>query len=222
MIVPRIIKNIIKKLGLVDICIKSFIRIHDISYRIIDELVILKNNNIHPKHRLMNYHDFFINNIRKDSTVLDIGCGIGAVAFDISKKASKVVAVDLDKNNLKIAREKFSANNIEYIYADATKYNFKDKFDYIIISNVLEHIKNKISFLKKIKLLAPEILIRVPMINRDWLTLYKKEKGLPYFLDNTHFIEYDEETFKKEMKRVDLQIKSYSVQFGEIWAVVKK
>jgi len=220
--VPRIIKNIIKKLGLVDICIKSFIRIHDISYRIIDELVILKNNNIHPKHRLMNYHDFFINNIRKDSTVLDIGCGIGAVAFDISKKASKVVAVDLDKNNLKIAREKFSANNIEYIYADATKYNFKDKFDYIIISNVLEHIKNKISFLKKIKLLAPEILIRVPMINRDWLTLYKKEKGLPYFLDNTHFIEYDEETFKKEMKRVDLQIKSYSVQFGEIWAVVKK
>ncbi|MBS3172954.1 class I SAM-dependent methyltransferase [Candidatus Woesearchaeota archaeon] len=170
----------------------------------------------------MNYHDFFINNIRKDSTVLDIGCGIGAVAFDISKKASKVVAVDLDKNNLKIAREKFSANNIEYIYADATKYNFKDKFDYIIISNVLEHIKNKISFLKKIKLLAPEILIRVPMINRDWLTLYKKEKGLPYFLDNTHFIEYDEETFKKEMKRVDLQIKSYSVQFGEIWAVVKK
>ncbi|HIH31563.1 TPA: class I SAM-dependent methyltransferase [Candidatus Woesearchaeota archaeon] len=219
---PRIIKNIIKKLGLVDICIKSFIRIHDISYRIIDELVILKNNNIHPKHRLMNYHDFFINNIRKDSTVLDIGCGIGAVAFDISKKASKVVAVDLDKNNLKIAREKFSANNIEYIYADATKYNFKDKFDYIIISNVLEHIKNKISFLKKIKLLAPEILIRVPMINRDWLTLYKKEKGLPYFLDNTHFIEYDEETFKKEMKRVDLQIKSYSVQFGEIWAVVKK
>jgi len=222
LIVPRIIKNIIKKLGLVDICIKSFIRIHDISYRIIDELVILKNNNIHPKHRLMNYHDFFINNIRKDSTVLDIGCGIGAVAFDISKKASKVVAVDLDKNNLKIAREKFSANNIEYIYADATKYNFKDKFDYIIISNVLEHIKNKISFLKKIKLLAPEILIRVPMINRDWLTLYKKEKGLPYFLDNTHFIEYDEETFKKEMKRVDLQIKSYSVQFGEIWAVVKK
>lgn len=216
-----VISKIIQKLGLTKIFLKGFVRLHNFSYGKISELAIIENKGIHPKHRLMNYHKFFVDNIKKGSTVLDIGCGIGAVAFDVAKKASKVVAVDLNKNNLEIAKEKFFAKNIDYVYADATTYNFKEKFDYILLSNVLEHIDKRVEFLKRIKKLAPTILIRVPMINRDWLPLYKKEIGLPYFSDNSHFTEYTLKTFKEEMKKADLKIKEYSIQFGEIWAVVK-
>jgi len=53
----------------------------------------------------------------------------------------------------------------------------------------LEHIENRIEFLNKIKNLAPKILIRVPMINRDWITLYKKELGMEWRLDKTHYID---------------------------------
>ncbi len=64
-------------------------------------------------------------------------------------------------------------------------------------------------------------LIRVPMVNRDWLVLYKKERGIECRLDYGHFIEYTLESFENEISVVGLDIKEYSIQFGEIWAECK-
>ena len=216
----KIMRKLVKKLGLAEFFIRFFIKINDFSLMEINKLTIIENDGIHPKHGIMKYHDFFINNVKRGSRVLDIGCGNGAVAFDVAKKANKIVAIDLDKKNLEIAERKYRAKNIDYVCADATEYDFKENFDYIILSNVLEHIEKRIEFLKKIKKLAPVILIRVPMINRDWVPLYKKKLGMYYYSDKTHFIEYDTEVFKKEMKSAGLKIKNYSIQFGEIWAVI--
>ena len=58
------------------------------------------------------------------------------------------------------------------------------------------------------------------MLNRDWITLYKKELGIEYRLDPSHYIEYTLESFEKELQKVGLSLKNYSIQFGEIWAVV--
>ena len=58
------------------------------------------------------------------------------------------------------------------------------------------------------------------MINRDWITLYKKELGVEYRLDKTHYIEYTLESFKKELEKAELKIQNYSIQFGEIWTIV--
>ena len=35
----------------------------------------------------------------------------------------------------------------------------------------------------------PKFLIRVPMIDREWISVYKKQLGLEW--DNTRFIEYE-------------------------------
>lgn len=203
------------------IYIKVLIRLHNYFYRKISKISSRINNNIHPKHRIMEYNRFFSDNINKDSTVLDIGCNIGIISYDLAKKAQKVVAIDIDKSSIKIAKRRFYRDNIVYINADATNYDFKEKFDYIVLSNVLEHIKNRRVFLNKIKRLGKYILIRVPMINRSWLTLYKKELGLEYRLNNSHYIEYTLETFKREIENVGLNIISYSIQYGEIWAVIE-
>jgi len=69
--------------------------------------------------------------------------------------------------------------------------------------------------------MAPKILIRVPMFNRDWITLYKKELGIEWCLDSTHFTEYSLESFQEELKKVGLNLKKYKIQFGEIWAIIK-
>jgi len=59
--------------------------------------------------------------------------------------------------------------------------------------------------------MTSKILIRVPMINRDWLTLYKKELGIEWRLDASHYTEYTLDSLTKELKSVDLQIKEYSI-----------
>ncbi|MDD3607710.1 MAG: class I SAM-dependent methyltransferase [Candidatus Moranbacteria bacterium] len=206
---------------MIDFFIKIFVFLHNFSYKAISMLVVKKNGGLHPKHRILNYHDFFLTNIQLDDSVLDIGCGNGAVAYDLAKKSRKITAIDISKENIEIARKKFSQKNLEYIIGDATNYDFKSAFDVIILSNVLEHIKNRVDFLSKIKKLAPKILIRVPLLTRDWLSVYKKENGFEYRLDPTHYTEYTEEDFMEEIKRSGLSIEKYYVKFGEIYAIIR-
>ncbi|MCD6317897.1 methyltransferase domain-containing protein [Candidatus Aerophobetes bacterium] len=123
---------------------------------------------------------------------------------------------------MQLAKRKFPKDNIKYIHGDATKLNSNEKFDVIVLSNVLEYIEDRVSFLLKMGQLADKFLIRVPMLNRDWLTYYKKEIGYEYRLDPTHKIEYTMESFKEELSKAGLKIDSASIQFGEIWAVVRK
>ena len=48
----------------------------------------------------------------------------------------------------------------------------------------------------------------------------KKELGLPYFLDDTHFTEYTQESFEQEMAGAGLSVNHLEVRWGEIWAEV--
>jgi len=201
---------------------KVALRLHNFSYRLSTRFAIKAEGGLHPKHRIMNYHKFFVDNVNSSDMVLDIGCGNGALSYDLAQKAKKVVGIDINKENIKIAKKKYSAPNIEYLVGDAIKDLPNQQFDAIILSNVLEHIENRIEFLKKLKNLAPKILIRVPMANRDWITLYKKELEVEWRSDPSHFIEYTLESFKKELQKADFKIINHSIQFGEIWAVVVK
>lgn len=201
--------------------IKTLIRAERNVRTMIDALAIAEEKGLHPKHRLTRYYSFFLENITPDNKVLDIGCGNGYVASRVAEKAKLVAAIDISKKNIEYAKRKFSRKNISFFIGDATSYNFKEKFDCVILSNVLEHIRERHLFLIKIKQLAPKILIRVPMINRDWLVFYKRELGLPYMCDKTHFTEYTLESFCEEIKAAELEIQSYSICFGEIWAALQ-
>ena len=170
----------------------------------------------------MKYHNFFIDNINPGDIVLDVGCGNGFNTYYIAGKARSVVGIDIDNKNIAYAEKNFSSDNIDYFIADIMDYKFSQKFDVIVLSNVLEHMKDRIRLLKKIRSIGRIFLVRVPMIDRSWLVLYKKELGIEYRLDKTHCIEYTIDSFTKELERAGLKIKNYSIQFGEIWAVVEK
>jgi len=107
-----------------------------------------------------------------------------------------------------------------YVNDDPKNY-IRGKVSVIILSNVIEHIEDRVKFLKEIRKLAKKFLIRVPMIDRDWLTLYKKELGVEYRLDKTHFTEYTEQSFRDEVKEAGYKIVSLYIRFGEIYAVLK-
>lgn len=201
--------------------IKLALRLHNFSYKLCSKLAIKANNDLHPKHRLMQYHQFFVSNITPAESVLDIGCGKGDLSYDLAQKAKKVLGIDILNKNVEYAKKNYKKDNLKFVIGDAVKYDFVDRFDIIILSNALEHIENRVEFLIKIKDLAPKILIRAPMLDRDWLTLYKKELGVEHRLDASHFIEYTVQTLKKELKQAGLALINYSVQFGEIWGILK-
>jgi len=202
--------------------IKLLLHLHTFIGKVIDVLLIKMNGGLHPKHHLMRYYEFFLDHITTGSKILDIGCGNGFVASQIAKKAGYVTGIDTESTNIEIAKRNHSQANIKFILGDATIYPFENRYDAIILSNVLEHIENRISFLKDIQKLSDTLLIRVPMLDRDWMPLYRKSLGMFYFCDSTHFTEYTLESFTGEMSQSGLKIESFTIRFGEIWAVVKK
>jgi 2-polyprenyl-3-methyl-5-hydroxy-6-metoxy-1,4-benzoquinol methylase len=210
-----------KKALIMRFILRMLIRLDNYYYKVISRLAIIAEGGIHPKHRLTNYHQFFVDNIEPQDAVLDIGCGTGALTYDIAKKARSVTAIDINKDSVEFAKRNFGRQNIKYIYADATRFDFREKFDTIILSNTLEHIANRRDFLSKIGRLANRFLIRVPQLDRDWLTYYKRELGVDYRLDPTHRIEYTVESLSRELEQAGIRIERASTQFGEIWAVAK-
>jgi len=192
-------------------------------YHIQGTASIRYGNGIHTKHRHMKYHDFFTNRIQMNEIVLDVGCGIGIVSNFVAKRChAKVIGIDLSRSNIERAQAEFFHENIIFIVGDALTDLPKERFDVVILSNVLEHIDERVDFLKRINLtVSPKrLLIRVPQFERDWRVPLKKELGLDYRLDSTHYIEYTYESFKDEMDEAGLSIKYMECRWGEIWAEV--
>ncbi|MFH0853287.1 MAG: class I SAM-dependent methyltransferase [bacterium] len=201
---------------------KIFIFLSNYSYYKISSLAVRLNNGVHPKHRIIDYHKFFVDNVSTTDVVIDIGCGKGDNTYDIAKKAKQVTGIDFSSNNINFAQKHYTRENLTFIIGDAVKHNFKNRFDKIVLSNVLEHIEDRTSFLSKLHDISDVILIRVPLISRDWLTIYKKENNFEYRLDKTHFIEYTHDALKQELEAAGWKMENYSIQFGEIWTKVVK
>lgn len=186
----------------------------------VDWTAIRYDEGVHPKHRLMRYHDFFVHRIRPREHVLDIGCGKGEMAYDIAVRAgARVTAVDLDVPHLRFARERFAHPSVEYVEADALTYVPDRPVDVVVLSNVLEHIEHRVAFLRKLKAeLRPErVLIRVPAINRHWTVALRQELGLPHFSDATHFTEYTQGSLRAELEQAGLAIVELEAGWGELW-----
>ncbi|OHB00190.1 MAG: hypothetical protein A3E94_01230 [Candidatus Zambryskibacteria bacterium RIFCSPHIGHO2_12_FULL_44_12b] len=198
-----------------------FIRMHNYSYHKISELAGYLNNDVHPKHSITNYHAFFVDHVDSNDRVIDLGSGSGFLAFDIAKKAKSVLGIEISENNVSNAKRDFYRDNLFFTIGDITEYQPTEKFDKAVLSNVLEHIENRVKLLRQVRNYSPVLLVRVPMITRDWITVYKKHQGFEYRLDQTHFVEYTLEQFFEETKEGGWKVDSYQVNWGELWAVLK-
>jgi 2-polyprenyl-3-methyl-5-hydroxy-6-metoxy-1,4-benzoquinol methylase len=71
----------------------------------------------------------------KSTKILDIGCGTGRHAIELTKRGYKVVGVDLSESQLKRAREKAAQQKlkIDFQQHDARKLPFKHEFDLVIM-----------------------------------------------------------------------------------------
>lgn len=181
-------------------------------------------NGIHPRHKLINYKHFFVENLKPAERILDIGSGIGLLSYEVASKVPDaiVTGIEIDKENVEQARKHYIHPNLTFVQGDALKDLPDNKFDVVILSNVLEHIENRTDFLKDIvfKINPSRLLIRVPLFEREWRTALKKELGVDYRLDESHFIEYSTETYLEELHLANLRPTYIEYRWGEIWSVV--
>jgi SAM-dependent methyltransferase len=190
---------------------------------LINQLALRYDDGVHVKHRLMNYHDFFVERIERGERVLDVGCGYGAVAYSIADRAGAIVlGIDSDRENIAEARRRFQHPSLTFIEGTAPADVPSAPLDVVVASNVLEHIENRIGFLSTIqaKTAVPRWLIRVPMADRDWRVPLRKELGLFAFSDRTHFTEYTRASFEAEMRDAGFAVRHLQINWGEIWAEV--
>lgn len=182
---------------------------------------IAYGNGVHTKHRHTRYHDFFVERIDMDERVLDVGCGMGALAYDIAERSGAcVLGIDINGTALEQARSQFAHERVRYREGDATVDLPIEPFDTVVLSNVLEHIADRPGFLHSIgrRTGIKRYLIRVPVYERDWRVPLKEELGIDYRLDETHEIEYTLESFADEMSAAGLGIVHLECRWGEIWS----
>ncbi|RLB80747.1 MAG: hypothetical protein DRH17_11095 [Deltaproteobacteria bacterium] len=173
-----------------------------------------KRGGIHPKHWVTDFHEFFLENIKTTDSVLEVGCAYGHVASEIAKKAKYVQAIDNRPEAIAEAKKLFSRENLRFECNDFWDWPEENAFDIIILSNVLEHIENRVEFLMKASRIGKKLLIRVPSYKRDWLVPYKEKLGLEWRLSTDHQLEYTEGILREELSQAGLKAVEIFSEWG--------
>ena len=106
----------------------------------------------------------------KDQKVLDIGCGGGILCESLSKNGAYVTGIDAGEDNIKIAIEHASKNDlsINYICCRAEDFNHNEEYDIVCAMEVIEHTENWNRFLDSIsKFVKPGGFLFISTLNRN-------------------------------------------------------
>lgn len=110
------------------------------------------------------------NGLKRNSCVLEIGCGVGALSSIILQYISNgfYVGVDISKESIEIAKNYFSKyTNASFIVNDMTTFQHNKKFDIVVLPDVLEHIpfqqhQKLFELLNQVTTVKSKIIINIP------------------------------------------------------------
>ena len=112
-------------------------------------------------------------NIKEDTLVIEIGPGLGALTQELLNISNKVIAIEIDKNMVKVLKENLNNEKLEIINEDFMKVDLNelisknDSFkEVIIVSNLPYYITSDI-LEKIISLKHPKITKIVAMMQKE-------------------------------------------------------
>ena len=81
--------------------------------------------------------------LRKDSVVLEVGCGVGTLTVLLNKFLSKgkLVATDISDESIEKDKKRIpNSNKIDFFVTDMKAYTYYQKIDLIVLPAIFEHI----------------------------------------------------------------------------------
>jgi 2-polyprenyl-3-methyl-5-hydroxy-6-metoxy-1,4-benzoquinol methylase len=102
--------------------------------------------------------------------VLELGCATGDLLAAV--QPGRGVGIDLSKRMVEKARSKYPA--LEFVQADATFFETQERFDYILINNLLEYVEDIQNLLCNCRrLLKPRGRLLISTLNPMWTPLLR-------------------------------------------------
>ncbi len=107
--------------------------------------------------------------LTKDMKVLEIGCGTGQLTFLLADKVDKLIATDFSENMISICKKNNECKNVKFKVEDAHDLTFSDdKFDAVVIANVMHIVPNSDKVLSEIKrVLKKDGILFAPIFTTD-------------------------------------------------------
>lgn len=109
--------------------------------------------------------DFYRSMIPTGTNVLEIGCGTGDILSSVDP--GRGVGIDINPKMIEIAQKKHP--NLEFMVSETENLKVEEKFDYIILADMVEHLEDvwiAINEMKKVT--TPESRIIISSINPLW------------------------------------------------------
>ena len=156
--------------------------------------------------------------------IFDAGMGFGQYTYFMAKRfpESKIFAVDVKDEQVRDCDKFFSAcgfNNLKFEIADLTKIDFKDRFDFILSVDVMEHIvedelvfKNFYNALKK----GGKLLVNTPS---DLGGSDAHEDDDESFIEEHARVGYSKEDITDKLKRAGFEIESFDYSYGKFGTI---
>ena len=108
---------------------------------------------------LLYFNQIISQNAKNIYKYLEVGGGHGlyiSEAIKIIGTNSQFDLVDISKSSLDIARKMIGNDHVNYFHSDVFKYFPDYKYDFITMGEVLEHVEDPVSLLKKLYTLLSE------------------------------------------------------------------
>ncbi len=169
---------------------------------------------IHPKHLIdAPWHDWYVEHLRPSDVVLDVGCANGAHTVKAAARVKRVVGMDYDLAQLRVAgatARTLGLGNVNLFAWDLTRpFPFPDgAFDAALFLDVIEHLHPRRAVLLEIRrVLKPggRLLVSGPNRETSWRRRLRAA-GLFAFQDPDHKVEYTREEFLAELRAGGFQV----------------
>jgi ubiquinone/menaquinone biosynthesis C-methylase UbiE len=111
------------------------------------------SNKVLDRRNIENAYSSLLKLLNTGLSVLDVGCGSGAITADIAQrvgKNGKVVGIDFSRHLIEIAQKKYeNIPNLSFEVANINDYVSSEKFDLVIAARTLQWVNNPVEIVVK-------------------------------------------------------------------------